>query len=97
MSSQPSLPCHFAAEEADEQHLFRKRRGASSPVACSLLQISARTMARNAFISYGQLSESVVVVHTSRSGRTRLISARKANSRERRAYYEHLSKVTKGD
>lgn len=51
------------------------------------------------FISYGQLSESVVVVvvHTGRSGRTRLISARKANSRERRAYHEHLSKATKGD
>lgn len=50
-------------------------------------------------ISYGQLSESivVVVVHPSRSGRIRLISARKANSRERRAYREHLSKAAKGD
>jgi uncharacterized protein len=32
----------------------------------------------------------VVVVHTERSGKTRIISARKANRRERQAYHEYL-------
>jgi uncharacterized protein len=32
----------------------------------------------------------VVVVHTDRNGRIRIISARKANRRERQEYYEHL-------
>ena len=46
------------------------------------------------FISTGQLSTLVVVVvHTSRSGRIRLISARMANRKERQTYYEHLQET----
>ena len=43
-------------------------------------------------ISTGMLGTSVVVVvvHTTRSGRTRLISARPANRKERQAYYDYL-------
>ena len=45
-------------------------------------------------ISYGSLGPRVVlvVVHTHRRGRTRLISARKANVKERQAYYESLER-----
>ena len=46
------------------------------------------------FISTGQLGTLVVVVvHTSRSGRIRLISARMANRQERQTYYEHLQET----
>ena len=46
------------------------------------------------FISTGQLgSLVVVVVHTSRSGHVRLISARMANRKERQTYYEHLQET----
>lgn len=34
----------------------------------------------------------VVVIHTDRSGRTRIISARKANRKERKRYYEYIKK-----
>ena len=51
------------------------------------------------FISTGELGALVVVVvvHTSRSGRIRLISARKANRKERLAYYEHLEETAQGN
>lgn len=35
----------------------------------------------------------IVVVHTSRQGRIRLISARPASRRERRIYYEQIQKT----
>ena len=46
------------------------------------------------WISYGSLGPRVVlvVVHTRRRGRIRLISARKANVKERQAYYESLER-----
>ena len=46
------------------------------------------------WISYGSLGPRVVlvVVHTRRRGRRRLISARKANVKERQAYYESLER-----
>lgn len=42
-------------------------------------------------ISLGSIRElvAVVVVHTNRNGKTRIISARLANRRERRLYDEH--------
>ena len=45
------------------------------------------------FLSVGELAGVVVivVVHTPRNGRTRLISARRANERERRLYHEHIT------
>jgi uncharacterized DUF497 family protein len=50
-------------------------------------------------ISLGALSPEavLVVVHTRRGTRLRLISARKANSRERKIYYGHLEKAPEGD
>ena len=50
------------------------------------------------FISYGRLGPLVVVVvaHTERDGRIRLISARKASRRETQAYYEHLEETARG-
>ena len=36
----------------------------------------------------------VTVAHTERSGKTRLISARKATPKERRQYYEYLAQAT---
>jgi hypothetical protein len=43
-------------------------------------------------VTYGLLAEEVIaaVVHTDRSGVTRIISARVASSKERKAYYEAL-------
>ena len=51
------------------------------------------------FISYGQINPLVVVtvIHTGRRGRIRLISARKANRKERQAYYEYLGKTAPGN
>lgn len=50
------------------------------------------------FVSSGQLGTLVVVVvvHSSRSGRIRLISARTANRKERQPYYEHLEETSQG-
>jgi hypothetical protein len=47
-------------------------------------------------ISIGSLPEQVVivVVHTNRSGVTRMISARSANRAERRKYDEYCKKIT---
>ncbi len=38
----------------------------------------------------------VAVVHTDRTGATRIISARLANRNERRRYHEHIAKTTEG-
>ncbi len=42
-------------------------------------------------ITIGEIKKNIVivVVHTDRFGNIRIISARKANQRERRNYYEH--------
>ena len=50
-------------------------------------------------VSLGALSPDavLVVVHTQRSGKTRLISARKASRRERKVYYDHLAQAQKGN
>jgi uncharacterized protein len=42
-------------------------------------------------ITIGEIKKNIVivVVHTDRFGNIRIISARKANQRERRKYYEH--------
>jgi len=42
-------------------------------------------------ITIGEIDNNIVliVVHTDRLGKRRIISARKANSRERRKYYEY--------
>ena len=45
------------------------------------------------YITIGRIKSQiiVVVVHTSRNGKTRIISARYANSRERRFYYDQFT------
>ncbi len=50
-------------------------------------------------ISLGALSPDavLVVVHTERGNTVRLISARKANRRERKLYYDHLAQAQKGN
>jgi hypothetical protein len=50
-------------------------------------------------ISIGLLSPEapLMVVHTERGEKARLISARKANRRERKVYYDHLKKTFDGD
>jgi len=51
------------------------------------------------YISIGALSPIavLVVVHTERNGKTRLISARKANRQERKRYDGHLKKAPQKD
>lgn len=53
----------------------------------------------NRNISLGALSPDavLVVVHTERRDKIRLISARKANRRERKVYYDHLAQAQKGN
>ena len=50
-------------------------------------------------ISLGALSRHavLVVIHTERGERIRLISARKVNRRERKVYHDHLAETQKGD
>lgn len=47
------------------------------------------------YVSIGIIDQvaMIVVVHTSRQGRIRLISARPASRRERRIYYEQIQKT----
>ncbi len=53
----------------------------------------------NRHISLGALSPDavLVVVHTERGDKIRLISARNANRRERNVYYDHLAQAQEGD
>ena len=53
----------------------------------------------NRDISLGTLSSDavLVVVHTERRDKIRLISARKANRGERKVYYDHLAPAQKGN
>lgn len=47
------------------------------------------------FIVLGRIKSQLVVVvaYTPRNGKRRIITARKANSRERKAYYDRLGKI----
>ena len=49
----------------------------------------------NRHISLGELSPDAVllIVHTKRGDKIRLISARKANHRERKVYYDYLAQA----
>ena len=53
----------------------------------------------NRHISLGALSPAavLVVVHTERGDKIRLISARNANRRERKVYHDHLAQAQEGD
>lgn len=50
------------------------------------------------WISLGQVANTAVIVvaHTDRDGRTRIISARRATRREREIYYESLKETSEG-
>ena len=67
----------------DAQHIF------AGPVLTRV--DDRRAYGESRYISLGALSyEAVlVVVHTQRGGKTRLISARKANRQERQIYHDH--------
>ncbi len=51
------------------------------------------------FISIGMLDENIIILvaHTDRNGITRLISARKANERERGIYHDHFNRAHERD
>ncbi len=53
------------------------------------------------YVSVGEIGDTVivvlVVVHTPRGRKTRIISARKANIQERMSYYAYLEKEAGGD
>jgi len=51
------------------------------------------------YLSIGALSQSAVIVvtHTHRNGKTRLISARRANRKERTLYHAYLEKAASRD
>ena len=50
------------------------------------------------YVSIGQIGVTVVsVVHTTRNGRTRLISARPASRKERLMFHEKTQKAADGD
>jgi uncharacterized DUF497 family protein len=53
----------------------------------------------NRDISLGALSPDavLVVVHTERGGKIRLISARKANRRETKVYHDHFAQAQEGN
>ena len=50
-------------------------------------------------ITTGMLSQNIVLVvaHTDRGRKIRLISARKANRQERQAFYDYLAKASEGN
>ncbi len=58
-----------------------------------------RDYGENRDISLGALSRHavLVVIHTERGDRIRLIPARKANCRERKVYHDHLAETQRGD
>jgi uncharacterized DUF497 family protein len=61
-----------------------------------LRRTGAKDYGERRFISIGALSGIVVLVvaHTDRRGKIRIISARKANKTERGIYYEHFKEAT---
>ncbi len=58
-----------------------------------------RDYGENRHVSLGALSPAaiLVVIHTERGDKIRLISARNANRRERKVYYDHLAQAQEGD
>ena len=99
------MPLQFEWDD-EKDEVIRKKHGLgfeeakvvfTHPVVTA--QDDRRDYGENRFISYGRIGRTVViaVVHTMRRGRIRLISARMANRKERRAYYEYLTKAAPGN
>jgi uncharacterized protein len=89
--------------DSKKDALNRKKHGISFKEACEIFRGPALTAEDTRqdygevrLISIGALAGIVVVVvvHTDRDGRVRIISARKANRKERRKYHDYLKKKT---
>jgi uncharacterized protein len=89
--------------DSKKDALNRKKHGISFNEACEIFQgpvLTAEDTRQDygevRLVSIGALAGLVVVVvvHTDRDGRVRIISARKANRKERRKYHGYLKKKT---
>lgn len=83
----------------------KKKHGISFEVASEIFQgpILTKIDDREDYgeersISLGQTAQTVILVvaHTDRHGRTRIISTRKATRSEKEVYYENLEKIHEG-
>lgn len=93
--------------DAAKDRLNRAKHGISFAEAIEIFeaavlmwQDSRRDYGEPRYISVGILGDAVVVllvVHTPRGRKTRIISARKANARERKLYHAYLEKETRRD
>jgi len=91
----------FDWDENKNQYNFAKH-GIAFEEALEIFKTPMLTISDDRY-EYGEIREYSIgaidfeivlaVIHTDRSGVTRLISARKANSKERKQYYEYLKKA----
>ena len=101
LGSQEVIPSPFEWDEEKDRgstalntaSVLKKPQASSTSPRLTALD-TRQDYGEERLISYGSLGPRVVlvVVHTRRRGRTRLISARKANVKERQAYYESLER-----
>ena len=87
---------------SDKNKTNLEKHGISLEEACQIFKRDVLTWVDNRKdynekreISIGLLSKRIVIVvaHTDRNGKTRIISARPAKKRERRLYDEHIKKT----
>lgn len=87
--------------DQNKSHSNLRKHGISFDDAISMFEgpvltaVDARHFGEVREISFGQIGALVVlaIVHTDRFGVTRIISARKANQKERMLYYAHLART----
>lgn len=102
VQAERQLALEFEWDDAKDR-INRKKHGISFEEAALIFE--GRTLSKTddrkdygetRTITMGQLAEEVIVVlvHTDRNGRTRLISARLANRMERREYNDYRSQIT---
>ena len=72
--------------------LLSRLRPATAPIGVVCYNYDLYIQTETRYISVGEVDgvAIIVVAHTKRSGRIRLISARPASRKERQAWYEHL-------
>ena len=81
-----------------------RKHGISFPTARRIFERTVltrldrrREYGEDRYLSIGKVEQALIVVaHTRRDGRTRLISARPASRRERKAYYERIRQAPLG-
>ena len=92
----------MAFEWNHDKKINLEKHGISFEEACLVFESDILTWVDNRKnyneirkISIGTIDKMlvIVVVHTDRNGLTRIISARKANKKERKLYYEHIKKT----